>query len=417
MSPQLTPTDQTRVTPVAVAPEDEIRAARSPWRIVAVREVMSKLSDKTYVVGVLVTLALLVGIIVFQAWMANRTDVLKVGVVGNEARTVAMATDQRVRAADDSSGIAVTELADRAAAEAALRNDTADVVLIAPATPEQSWQLLGLREVSTTAQTELAQTITARTMADNARAAGVSMTDLQQGSVLTTATVEPADANAGTRQLVGFVFAMLFYMASLMFGYTIANSVVEEKQSRVVEILASAMPIRQLLLGKVLGNTVLALAQMVLFVGVGLVGLAMTGKADLVPQLAGSAGWFLAFFLAGFIALACAWAAAGALASRNEDVQSTGAPLTFLLVAVFLLGLSATGTLREVVSYVPIASSVTMPGRVLEGDASWWQALISLALTLVFAGLVVLLGERIYRRSLLRTGGKVSLRSALSSAD
>ena len=66
---------------------------------------------------------------------------------------------------------------------------------------------------------------------------------------------------------------------------TLAGSVVEEKQSRLVEIIATAVPLRQLLAGKILGNTVLALAQMALFAGVGLVGLAFTDFASLLPAL------------------------------------------------------------------------------------------------------------------------------------
>ena len=54
-----------------------------------------------------------------------------------------------------------------------------------------------------------------------------------------------------------------------------------------------------------------------------------------------------AFFVAGFVALACAWAAAGALSSRAEDVQATGSPLTFLLIGVFVVGLTAEGTVRD----------------------------------------------------------------------
>ena len=75
------------------------------------------------------------------------------------------------------------------------------------------------------------------------------------------------------RMITGIVLGTLFYMVCLMFGMAIAQSVVEEKQSRIVEIIASAIPLRLLLTGKVLGNTVLAFGQMVLFVVAGLIGL------------------------------------------------------------------------------------------------------------------------------------------------
>ena len=73
--------------------------------------------------------------------------------------------------------------------------------------------------------------------------------------------------------------------------------------------------------------------------------------------------------------------------------------------------------MREIASYVPIASSVVMPARVLEGEVAWWQAAISLGITLASAVVIVRVGEQIYRNSLLRGGGRVSLRSALRAAD
>ena len=87
-------------------------------------------------------------------------------------------------------------------------------------------------------------------------------------------TIVGADGadDEGVQVIAGFVFVFLFYMAAILFGYAIANSVVEEKQSRIVEILAAAIPLRQLLVGKVVGATALALGQMVIFVAIGLIG-------------------------------------------------------------------------------------------------------------------------------------------------
>ena len=72
-----------------------------------------------------------------------------------------------------------------------------------------------------------------------------------------------------------------------------------------------------------LGNTALAMIQLLIYVAVGLIGLSFTAYRSYVPALSGPAAWFLGFFLAGFIALACLWAVAGSLASRAEDLQAT----------------------------------------------------------------------------------------------
>lgn len=202
-----------------------------------------------------------------------------------------------------------------------------------------------------------------------------------------------------------------------MFGMAIAQSVVEEKQSRVVEILVSAVPLRQLLVGKVLGNVAMAVVQLVLFVTVGLVGMAFTSYATQLGVVAASAGWFVVFFLVGFGALACLWAVAGSLATRNEDLQSTTPVLTTILMVAMFVGLLGEGTVRVVGSYVPVVSTISMPQRLLAGQAAWWEPLVSLAVTLAFAAGTVAVSERLYRRSILHTNRRLRIREALRSAD
>ena len=99
-------------------------------------------------------------------------------------------------------------------------------------------------------------------------------------------------------------------MAAMMFGQQIAASVVEEKQSRLVEIIATAIPLRQLLAGKVVGNATIALAQVVLFAG----SASSRCRSPTVDAAAGAVDgrlWFVLFFAVGFFALACLYAVAG----------------------------------------------------------------------------------------------------------
>ena len=215
----------------------------------------------------------------------------------------------------------------------------------------------------------------------------------------------------------GFIFAILFFMSAMTFGMQIAGSVVEEKSSRIVEIISAAIPIRHLLAGKILGNTVLGFGQMALFAIVGLVGISFTPYGDLLPSLTGAVVWFLIYFVAGFLALACVWAVAGSLASRQEDLQSTTTPLIMVLTVVYMAGLFVTGTVQTVLSYVPVISSVLMPQRLVAGTATWYDLVIGLVLNLAFAAVTVVVGEKIYRRSLLQTSGVISYRDALKLTD
>ncbi|MEO6998786.1 MAG: ABC transporter permease, partial [Terracoccus sp.] len=179
----------------------------------------------------------------------------------------------------------------------------------------------------------------------------------------------------------------------------------------------TAIPLRALLAGKVLGNSVIAFGQVVLYGAVGLVAVAFTDYSRLLPSLSAAVIWFVVFFAVGFFALACLYAVAGALASRTEDLQSTTAPMTMLLGVVYVVGFTVTGTALKVVSFIPIVSVVAMPGRILSGDAAWWEPVVALLVMAGFAAVTVLVGEKIYRRSLMQTRGKMSWREGLKSAD
>lgn len=211
-------------------------------------------------------------------------------------------------------------------------------------------------------------------------------------------------------------FAILFMMSAITYGMQIANSVVTEKESRIVEILAAAIPTRQLLIGKIVGNTILALAQVILIATAALVGLSMTEWSQFVGMIAPVAGWFALFFLVGFASLACLWAAAGAMATRHQDLSQTTTPLMMIIMLVYMSGFFAQGKAAEILSYVPIASTVSMPGRLLSGESTWVDALIALLLSVAFMAVAVWLGSKIYRRGLLQTGSVMSWKDALRKA-
>ncbi len=254
-------------------------------------------------------------------------------------------------------------------------------------------------------------------LARNAAAAGTTVPGLMAGTQVETQVLQGSGTEMIVRMVAGFALAALFYMVSLMFGMAIASSVVEEKQSRIVEIIASAIPLRSLLVGKIVGNTVLAFMQMTLFMAAGLIGLQFTPYKEFITVISGPIGWFVAFFVAGFVALACLWAVAGSLSSRSEDLQTTSTPLTMLLFIAFFGGIVASGSVQTVLSYLPIASGVAMPMRLLQGNAAAWEPVASLLVTLAFAVVAILVGEKLYRRSVLQSGGRVSVTQALRAQD
>ncbi|HVD64036.1 MAG TPA: ABC transporter permease, partial [Lapillicoccus sp.] len=314
----------TRTTTDLDAPEAPRTSGQAVWPIVMVREIVVKLRDRNFVVGTLVTLLLIAGGLGLQAFLSGKSNDVTAVVSGEGARQVMQQVGQTASQREDAVNLTVDDAPDAAAVEAAVRDGRADVGLVHDA---DGWRLVGKTDLKPSMTAYVTEVVGDRTLAANAQSAGTTAAALTAGGTVTPQLLDP-DSNEGLKTAVGFIFSFLFYVASIMFGMTIATSVVEEKQSRVVEILVSAVPLRQLLAGKVLGNVLLALAQMVLFVGVGLVGMAFTSYAAQIGLVAASAAWFLVFFVAGFAALACLWAVAGSLATRNEDLQSTTPVLT-----------------------------------------------------------------------------------------
>ncbi|HEU4337743.1 MAG TPA: ABC transporter permease [Nocardioides sp.] len=399
-------------TPGGDAPTTD-RRDEPAWLLVTRREVVSRITDKSFLLGTAFMVVLIAGFIGFNAWQEERTETVTLAATPDAA---AMATAIADAAPDVDEDVEVTVVAvdDRTAAEAALRDDDVDAWLHPT---EDGWQLTSESSEQGSLTDVVRTVVSQQVLADNAADVGSTVEDLQAGSTVTTAFLRGDAEKAGVADAVGFVFVFLFYFAALVFGMQLASSVIEEKQSRIVEIIAAAIPLRHLLAGKVLGNTALAMIQLLVYLAVGLVGLSFTSYKSYVPALSGPTAWFIAFFLAGFVALACLWAVAGSLASRTEDLQATSTPLTMLMLVMFFGGLSLDGRGQVIASFVPPVSAVVMPKRILAGGVEWWEPLLALGLLAAFAAVTVWVGERLYRRALLQTGGRVSLRQAWSAAE
>lgn len=380
------------------------------WTLVAGHEMWVKLVNKSFIISTLTMVVIMAAGIGFGAWQANKADAMTVVVTTAPAQQLAEQASAVAKAADAKSELTVHRVDSEDQARAAVGTEDAANAWLH--TDGSGWQLTFKKDTSSRISDYVQTAVSASVVNDLAGRAGEPVEQAHASMQLTSDVLDSSQNSAG--KLVGIVFAMVFMFSSLMFGMQIAQSVTAEKQSRVVEILAAVVPARQLMLGKVAGNTAIALLQMVLYAAIALVGISVTPLSTLLPSLSGGIGWFLVFFLAGFLTLSCLWAAAGAMAPTSEDLQSTAQPLTWLLMIVYFAGFLAEGNLAVVLSYVPVISSVIMPTRLAMGDASWWEGVIALAITLAFTVIAIWFGSRIYRRALLQTHGKVSIRQALS---
>ena len=380
------------------------RLANQPWWLVARREIMVKLSSKAF-------------------WISTLSVVVIMGIAFGLGFLLASDNDQITVGVDSDDAAQIVALANETASTPmeTLRKETADIessieqdrVQLGLVRADDGWQIL-VDSIETSVD-NLETAATTWTLRHNAEELGVDSKALYKDTSVDVRLAGEKEAEDAIVTLVaGMIFAIAFFMSAMTYGAMIAQSVAEEKESRIVEILAAAIPTRHLLIGKTVGNTIMALGQIALFAAAGMLGIAFSDFSGYLPLLAPNLGWFILFFLVGFAALATLWAAAGAMVSRVQDVSQSMTPLFLLLMIAYMTGLVATGSAARVLSYVPVISSVIMPQRLLEGDATWVSAVISLLICIVFMGISIRVGELVYRRGLLKTSGILKLKEVFS---
>lgn len=382
------------------------KAPRFAWWIVAKREIMAKLTDTAFWISTAVVVVL-IGIALGASFLfASAQGNLSVGVTDDAGREVV-----GIAMAESGQPIDVVEMPAEEF-DAAIEEGTIDAGIAQTA---EGWDLVV--ESIETSTSALQTAITKYMTGVNAEELGIDPAQLQAGSQvdLRLAGEQVAD-DAIVALVAGMAFSVLFFMAAMVYGLQIAQSVVEEKESRLVEILSAAVPTRDLLMGKALGNTIMALGQLLVFIAIGAIGISFTEFSSFLPMLLPNIGWFVLFFLVGFAALSTLWAATGAMATRVQDINNTTMPLMMILMVVYMAGFFARGSLATVLSYVPIVSSVIMPQRLLAGTAGPLDAVIALLLCGVFMAISIKVGSMIYRRGLMKTSGILKLSELFTKA-
>ncbi|WP_082698323.1 ABC transporter permease [Kocuria rhizophila] len=259
---------------------------------------------------------------------------------------------------------------------------------------------------------------------DPGNPAGVSvlaMTDAPSGLVQALSTspgvelLDPAAPNPALRYLMAFGFGLVFFMAAVTFGQQIAVSVIEEKQSRVVEILLAAVPARAMMAGKVLGNAAMAILQVALLAGALLLGMQINGNVLPLDGMGVPILWFVMLFSIGFVMIAALYAAAASMVSRQEDIGSTSMPVMMLIMLPYfgVIFFNDNPEALRIMSWIPFSAPVAVPLRIFLDQGEWWEHIGSLVLLIVTTALAIWLAAVIYERSILRTGKALKWREAL----
>jgi ABC-2 type transport system permease protein len=401
-------------TPVSTPERSPERSAeRSPGsselvRLVAAREISTRLRDKNFIVGVALTVLLLLGIMGFQVLVSSGEDEGRLGVVGDTSQL-----GPAIEAQGEAVGVDVTVVAldDEADARRALEDEDVDGALLAGGGGDPE---LLVNERDSTMEAVVNAAVGGIAVAEQLAEAGVDLAAVPQVEITTIG----GDQESNQEQiLVAIIGVVLLYGLLIMFGQFIAQGVVEEKSSRVVELLLATMRPWQLLAGKIIGLGVLGLAQIVLIGAISVVGALAFDLVAVPGDLIGTVVSVVLWFVLGYAFYAAVFAVAASLVSRQEDLGTVLTPMMVLLVGGFFIGLQAAGdpagTLAVVTSYVPGLSPLVMPVRQAAGEAAAWEVALSVVLMVVAIVAAVRIGGRVYAGALLRTSGKTKLREAL----
>lgn len=263
------------------------------------------------------------------------------------------------------------------------------------------------------------------------------LTPSASGGPYESFTITPADPAAGPAPtetqavgsyLIAVALVILVFLTVLTYGMWVAVSIVEEKNSRVMELMLSAASPPQLLAGKVVGVGAAGLTQYAAIVGAAVGAILLQGPleravfGDAQPGDGPLAGLtptilmaFVLFFLLGFLLYALLYAAAGSLVSRQEDVQQVALPMIVLALAGYFLASFAANSPEATwvapLSFVPFFSPYLMLVRVVLGTAQPWEVAVSVAFLAVAIALTTWFAARVYRVGVLMYGQRPTLRS------
>jgi ABC-2 type transport system permease protein len=370
--------------------------------LVARREITERVFEKSFLIGTIITLVVIAAVAVLPTAL---------GFGGQDEYTISVSDPAAQPVAD-----AAVRQADAFDAKVSVVEGGADATLTGGGIHAQDKPDDKLVNILQAANAQV-------TSAEALREAGLDDEQARRALApepLRVTTVEPVDEEAEDRGGFAFVAVLLLYGQLISMGYFVAMGVVEEKSSRVVEVILSTLRPRHLLAGKILGLGLLGLGQLLLIaivgIGLGAAGGALEVNGDVVV----AAALALAWFVVGYAFYAAAFACAASLVSRQEDLQSVISPLSIVLMVGFFVSFAVLddpdGTLATVVSFIPPFAPMTMPPRIALGEASTVEVVGALAVTVGATALLIPLAARIYRGGVLRMGGAIKLREAWRAA-
>ncbi|SMD13466.1 ABC transporter permease [Kibdelosporangium aridum] len=385
--------------------------------LIAGRELNAKLRTRSFVISTIISVVVLAAFVLLQSSSFDNGARSTVGLSG---QATALGPQIVESAKQLGHNVQIVDIGDPAQGEQQVRDNDLDALVTGPVGSLQV-------TVKDTLNTELRNTLNGL-MRQQILTSELAAADLDPKEVLGTAAaaqvnvkqLEPRGDDQGQRLVIGLIVAFLLYMALMIYGQMVAQGVVEEKSSRVVEILLATVRPWQLLAGKVLGLGIVGLIQFAVIAAVGLVAGVASGALTISGSAVAGVIAGLFWYLIGFFFYATIFGAVGSLVSRQEETQSVLTPVTMVIVIGFIFAINllisnSDSTLTTIMAILPPFAPILMPGLTALGVAPIWMQVASILLSLAGIAFVAWLGGRIYRNAVLRTGSRVRLKDAISA--
>lgn len=376
------------------------------------RELALQLRSKGFLIGA-VALAVIVIAAVVVPTIIGRDTTYQVGLVGQQSQVLA----DPIEALATGSGwkVHISSLPDESAARVALSDGDLDAVVVDGA------RLLADGPTDRTLAGLIQGAHQAVQLGDRLTELGLSDEQIEgalQVAPLPEVSVASGDGHEDTRRAVVFMIMLMLLYLFMTAPVGVAVGVVEEKSSRIVESLFIALRPWQLLTGKLLAFGILGLIQLTIFVAAGIGAALSVGLTDdLPPGMPWIVGMTYVTYVFGFLLFGAMAAALGSLVARQEETNSALAPMTAAVIlgylGAFVVSSQPGPAIAGVLTIVPPVSAFALPVQIASGQATAWQVAAGLALLVLAIIAVIMLGARVFERSVLRTGGRIKLLEAI----
>jgi ABC-2 type transport system permease protein len=390
---------------------------RGAWILVSRREFWVRLRDRGFLISTAITVTVLSVFILANAAVGDRRPHFRLAVVGIEGR----AFGERAVGVADVGGVdlAIAPVETDTQAQQLVREGVVDGAVL-------GGQLVTVSKPPGQLEAVVQEALRRDLVRTQLLARGLTPSqiddalDAQPQAPRSLAKNQEEQAKREINSSVALVAVILLYGQLFGYGVWVASGVVEEKSTRVVEVLLGAIRARHLMAGKVVGIGLLGLLQLT-FIGGTAVAISLVAGSLKVP---GDAIWIvfvaLGWFAMGFAFYASLFAVAGSLVSRMEELQNAIVPLNMLILGSFLVSIAAandpTSAVARVASIVPFSSALAMPPRIALGAATLPEVLLSIGLLVGATAVAIPLAGRLYAGAILRIGARVKLRDAWRAA-